>query len=164
MVRLIGVVNRGAALLGAALLLAITLAVFYEVILRYVFNAPTEWSFELTGYALVWAGFLAAGYALAHDRHVRVEILSDRLPGPMRTGLMVITDLIALGFCLAVAYHGFKYVHLSYITESASVSPLRVPMFIPEAGVPIGAVLLSLQFVARILVQLGLARSAEEGT
>jgi TRAP-type C4-dicarboxylate transport system permease small subunit len=128
-----------------------------ELLARYVGAAPTDWSFALTGYALVRAGFLAAAWTLEHGGHVRVEILADRLPRRPRIALATLTDLVALAFCLVVVQRGFAYVRLSYVTESTSVSELRTPMWIPELAVPIGATLLALAFVARILVRLGLA-------
>jgi TRAP-type mannitol/chloroaromatic compound transport system permease small subunit len=49
--------------------------VTYEVIARYVFNAPTIWSFDLT-YMLYGAMFmLGAAYALHKGAHIRTDFL-----------------------------------------------------------------------------------------
>ena len=147
------------AAFGAALLLFIAFGVFYEVVARYVFQSPTEWSLELTGYALVWAGFLGAAYALQLARHVEVDLIVERLSMRASRRLRLVTDLIAFVFCAVVVRYGISFVHHSYVTDAASVSPLRVPLFLPELGVPLGIALLGLQFLVRILEGLGLVGS-----
>ena len=150
------------AALGAVLIAAITVVVFYEVVARYVFAAPTEWSMELTSYALVWCGFFGAAYTLRRGRHVRVDLLLERLPVSAQRTLELFVDLVGLGFSVLVTYQGARFVYQSYITESTSVSPLRVPLFIPELAVPVGAALLALQFLARLLVRAGLAPAEDQ--
>jgi TRAP-type mannitol/chloroaromatic compound transport system permease small subunit len=49
-------------------------------------------------------------------------------------------------------------VDVSYIIGSVSVSELRVPQWIPQLTLPIGFALLGLEFIARILVRIGLVR------
>lgn len=154
-VRVVDGLSWAGALLGAALLVSVACAVFYEVVARYIFRSPTEWSLELTTYALVWCGFFGAAYALKRGRHVRVDLLLDRLPPPVQRGLELYTDLLALAFCLLLVGEGARFVYQSYITEAASVSPLRVPLFIPELAVPAGGALLALQLLTRILGRLG---------
>jgi TRAP-type C4-dicarboxylate transport system permease small subunit len=150
------------AVLGAGLLAFIAAGVFYEVVVRYVFNAPTEWSLEITTYALVWAGFLAAGYTHQYRRHVRVDLLVERLsPGTQRR-LAVWTELAALAVSALIVVYGARFVYESYVTEATSVSPLRVPLYLPELAVPIGALLVALQCAVGVLRALGLAPPARQ--
>lgn len=160
-VRAVGWLDWSAALFGAALLAGIAGIVVYEIVARYVFQSPTEWSFEIATYALVWCGFLGAARALARDRHVQVDLLLLRLSGPARRRLETVTDLLAIVFCLLVVREGIRFAYTSYVTEATSVSPLRVPLFLPELVVPGGIALLALRFLARILTRLGLAREGE---
>jgi len=56
-------------------IMLLTLAVTYEVFVRYVLNAPTVWSFDVM-VQMYGALFLMAGpYALAQDTHVRGDVL-----------------------------------------------------------------------------------------
>lgn len=162
LVRVVDGLSWAAALLGAALLVGVATAVFYEVVARYIFRSPTEWSLELTTYALVWCGFFGAADALKRGRHVRVDLLLERLPHSVQRGLGLCTDLLALAFCLLLLREGSRFVYQSYITEAASVSPLRVPLFIPELAVPAGGTLLALRFLVRILGRLGLVSPGAE--
>lgn len=147
--------NFAAAVLAAGLLAVLAAVVFFEVVARAL-ESPTEWSLELTTYALVWCGFAGAAYTLKQGRHVRVDILLTYLPPRGVWWLELFCDAASLVFCAIVVYQGAAFVRVSYVTEVVSVSPLRVPMFIPHLAVPVGVGLLGLQFLVRILERLKL--------
>lgn len=147
--------NFSAAVLAAGLLALIAGVVFFEVVARAL-EAPTEWSLELTSYALVWCGFVGAAYTLKCGRHVRVDVLLTRLPPRAVWWVELFCDVASLIFCAVVVAYGVAFVRVSYITEAVSVSPIRVPMFIPQLAVPVGVGLLGLQFLVRILERLKL--------
>ncbi|WP_217358730.1 TRAP transporter small permease [Thalassococcus sp. S3] len=67
-------------LAGGGLLLAVVLYVF-EVIARYVFNAPTTWSGETVQYALAILIFCALPDITRRSAHVAIDILPETL-GP----------------------------------------------------------------------------------
>lgn len=81
----------------------IMLIMFYEVVMRYLFRAPTLWVEEMSR----WMGgviFLLAGlYAMQQRAHIRVVIIYDMVSRPVQR----IFDLISTGcivfFCYAVA-------------------------------------------------------------
>lgn len=74
----------------------LTGAVVYDVVARYVFNAPTQWAYHIC-YMLGGAMFiLATAYVLQIDRHVRVDLLRKRMPE--RTQLIVEIVLMVLLF------------------------------------------------------------------
>ena len=50
------------ALLAGGLVALVCAVTFYEVISRYVFNAPTTWSLDISIYAMFWACFLGGAY------------------------------------------------------------------------------------------------------
>ncbi|MBM3565789.1 MAG: TRAP transporter small permease subunit, partial [Alphaproteobacteria bacterium] len=59
----------------AWLIVLLTLAVSYEVLVRYVFNAPTVWAFDIS-YITYGSMFLMGGaYTLVRNGHVRADML-----------------------------------------------------------------------------------------
>jgi TRAP-type mannitol/chloroaromatic compound transport system permease small subunit len=66
----------------------------YDVIMRYVFNAPTVWAYEvsmMTGaaiYALGWA------YGHLHKSHVRVDIIYSHLSARGQAILDIVCSLL----------------------------------------------------------------------
>ena len=68
------------AALFAWLLVPMLVAVAWEVVARYVFDAPTVWVYE-TVYTLCAAMFmLGAAYALRVGAHIRTDFLWEKWP------------------------------------------------------------------------------------
>lgn len=73
---------------------ALILTMLYEVLARYAFNAPTVWAFDIT-FMLHGALFmLTGGYALQRNAHVRIDVLSTRLPVPIQHAVNLLTYVL----------------------------------------------------------------------
>ena len=72
------------------LVLAFVLTMAYEVIARYVFNAPTVWSYDIS--YMLGGGMIVLGgaYLILHDGHVRIDVVYGRLSTRQR----LITDIV----------------------------------------------------------------------
>lgn len=137
----------------AWLILVLTLAISYEVLVRYVFRAPTTWAFDIS-YITYGAMFLMAGaYALSRNGHVRADVVY-RLWKP-RTQAMMDLFLYVIFFLPAVAawmYAGWNYAQMSIrFLEVSIFSPAGVPVFPLKALIPITGFLLFLQGIAEII-------------
>ncbi len=135
------------------LILVLTLGVSYEVLVRYLFRAPTTWAFDFS-YINYGAMFLMAGaYTLSRNGHVRGDVLY-RLWKPRTQAMMDIT-LYIIFFLPAVAaliYSGWNYAAMSVRFREVSIfSPAGVPVFPLKALVPVTGVLLLLQGIAEII-------------
>ncbi len=81
-------------LAGAALLLAVALYAF-EVVARYLFDAPTTWSGEAVQYALAILIFCALPDVTRRSAHVAIDIVPEALPEGARDILGRINSLLA---------------------------------------------------------------------
>lgn len=84
-------------------LVAIMLIQVIEVVMRYMFNNPTIWAWDVNGQIFAGAGILAGAYALLHDTHVRLDILY-RGWSPKRKLLvdLVTYPFILLALCVVI--------------------------------------------------------------
>ena len=57
-------------------ILAMGLILSYEVMCRYLFNAPTIWAQEISTYLYMWTMLAAASYTLQMGKHVHVDLLT----------------------------------------------------------------------------------------
>jgi TRAP-type mannitol/chloroaromatic compound transport system permease small subunit len=135
------------------LILVLTLGVSYEVLVRYVFGAPTTWAFDFS-YITYGAMFLMAGaYTLSRNGHVRADVLY-RFWKP-RTQASMDLVLYILFFFPAVAawmYAGWSYAEMSVRFREVSIfSPAGVPVFPLKALIPLTGLLLFIQGVAEII-------------
>lgn len=85
--------------IGAAALAGIFLLVFAAVIMRYLWDRPFAFTEELAGLFMTLAVFTLLPSAVLSEIHIRVTVLSDRLPKTPQRGLFLIGQLILIAFC-----------------------------------------------------------------
>lgn len=146
----------------ATALLAIPLigVVVYEVFMRYVFNAPTLWAFEMTTFIYGVHFVLGASYTLKVDGHVAVDVFEARLRPRWRARLRILTYLVLfLPSVLVMAVGAVIYARDSWANwerNSTSWAPALYPY---KTLMAIGFVLLLLQGVSKLVADLRLARA-----
>lgn len=91
--------------------LFITIFSFYEVVMRYVFNAPTIWVHETTTAMTALCFAFAGAYCLGTNRHIRVVLLYDAVSPRTRRILDVVICFIGAAACALMAWaaYGFAY-------------------------------------------------------
>jgi TRAP-type mannitol/chloroaromatic compound transport system permease small subunit len=136
----------------ALLILPLVFVVVYEVVSRKVFHAPTVWAFEVTVWLYGAHFMLGAAYTHLHDRHVRIDILSQRLPTKVQTWLSLITFVVLfVPFVGGLSYASFIYAAHSWAQAEHSWSAWKPPLYPYKTVMPIGFVLLLVQGVARFI-------------
>ncbi|PVE24937.1 hypothetical protein DC522_08440 [Microvirga sp. KLBC 81] len=116
------------AALLTVLMAVIVLSIALQVVMRFVFGHPMVWVEEVSTYAFVWITFMGASVGLKQVRHVKVELLNERLSpgGHWRMKLVGYVAVLA-----AVGYLAFKTPGVIRI-ESFS-STVSLPVEIPRA-------------------------------
>ncbi|MEP9348580.1 TRAP transporter small permease [Xanthobacter sp. KR7-225] len=156
--RAIGWISLAAALLAIGGLACVFVSVTWEVISRDLLGHATIWSNEFSIYGVIAIAFLGAGHVLRLNGHLEVDLITARLSKRVRDGLGAATDLVAAVFCALVVHSGVSFVELSNILGAVSVGELRIPLWIPQSIIPVSFLVLTLEFLARALVRLGLVR------
>ncbi len=159
MTRLILIIDSLTAWIGKAFawcILLLTLAVAYEVFVRYVLRDPTSWAFDMS-YMMYGSLFMIGGaYTLARDGHVRGDVLF-RLWKPKVQATVELTLYILFFFpgILALIIAGTDYAGESwsynYGTGEVSInSPANVPISQFKTVLPVAGGLLFLQGIAQV--------------
>lgn len=144
--------SAGAGGIAAAVCLGIvTCIITYEVIMRYVFNSPTFWVGELSIYLCMGIGFLGAAYALKNDSHFSITIVIDRLSPENKRRMRLLTNTMGLAYSLVFVYKGIEFAYMSYVINDLSTGMMETPLWIIWLLVPLGGLLLSLQFLKRLI-------------
>lgn len=136
--------------IGTACMLAVTLMIVFEVVMRYVFSSPTTWVGEMSIYMSMTIGFLGLAYALKDDGHFSITLLVDRLSPRNRLRLKVFTDFVAMIYSCIFIYKGIAMASFSYDIEDVSTGLMEVPLWIPNLLVPLGGLLLAIQFINKL--------------
>lgn len=89
---------------GISLGLVVTL-VFIGVVVRVLFNAGIPWQEELSRVLFVFSLYLGASYGVRNSDHIRVTVVRDLLPPKYRRYLSMLTDIMWMGFNVAVIWY-----------------------------------------------------------
>ena len=150
-IRLMDALSSAIAVIAGSLLLAGVLAVCHMIFMRYVLGQSTIWQTEFAIYSVTGAMLLGAPFVLRNGGHVAVTVLPDALGGWIRKAMYLLSALVGLVFCAALAYSGWHYFLEAYQlgwTTGTVWNPPLWPALLPLA---IGISLLALQYVAEIL-------------
>ena len=125
----------------AALLGFITIGVFIEVVLRYVFAKSFLWGEELSLFAFIWCCFLGSAVCSWRHTHFSFEMFS-MISHPRARGVQrLLVDLCMLVVTLVMVVAGWQYSSLSLKSLSPS---LGITLFVPTIIIPVGGVLMTL--------------------
>ncbi|MFD1342436.1 TRAP transporter small permease subunit [Litorisediminicola beolgyonensis] len=113
-------IDRGGIIFAVGIVLAM-LILIQEVVLRYVFNAPTIWAHETTIF-LCGAAFVYGGlYCAARDRHIRVVLIYDILPPRLRRAFDIAISLISAAASGTFAWAAWQMVKRAAFAPDGSV-------------------------------------------
>ena len=133
------------------LVIPIALTLFFEVIMRYVFNSPTMWVHETSNYFFGALFVLGGAYTLRHKGHVNVEILHIRLPIKARAVVDIITSSIFYLMMGCVFWYGIILAALSVEVWEISHTVWGPPVWPIKIIVPVGALFILLQGTAKLI-------------
>lgn len=97
------VVSRTAMVLTALTVLVM----FYEVVLRYLFSAPTLWANELSLWMASFIFLFAGQYAMQQRSHIRIYVIYDLMPRWMQKTADVISCLLIVFFAFALVWGNY---------------------------------------------------------
>lgn len=143
------------------LLLAIFVLLIAEIVFRYVAGAPKVWTSELTQLLFGIYAVLSGGYIMAHGGHVNVDILHSRLSPRTRAILDIFTSFLFLAFVGALLYFGSALAWESMSFWEHSQSAWDPPIWPVKLAIPIGAALLLLQGLVKLLQDIMLVLGLE---
>ena len=142
--------------LASWLFISIGFIVFYEVVMRYIFNSPTIWVEEISRFLQIWATYLALTYSFHKRDFIRITFIYDKLSLRGQRFLDIISFVFIIFFSSVVVYYGWIIAKDSFDVGRTSSSMLDLPAFISEFAIPIcfGFLLLKvvIEFVKNILI------------
>jgi TRAP-type C4-dicarboxylate transport system permease small subunit len=136
-------------LISVLLLIAIALN-FANIIGRYIFSAPINLAEEVMLFLLVAVVFLGSSVVSWEGRQIRMDVFLHMLPATTRHWLEVLSDLVTIGVSLALVWFAWPVISMLVEFDQRSQTA-NVPLFVPQALIPIGLALTALLTVARLV-------------
>ncbi|HSE94708.1 MAG TPA: TRAP transporter small permease [Methylomirabilota bacterium] len=132
-------VYDGLGYLGGLVLLLMTLAVFVQVLLRYVFAYAVEGIDEVPRYLFVWLVMLGAAAAMHRGEHTALDYFRDRLPPRARALVEATTWAAGMLLFASLIRSSLVLVPNAQLQTSAG---LGLPLGWVYAAVPVGSLLI----------------------
>jgi TRAP-type mannitol/chloroaromatic compound transport system permease small subunit len=142
----------------------LVLAVTYEVFARYLFNAPTEWAFDITYMLYSTIFMLGSAYALHKGAHIRTDFLfenwSVRTRGLIDSIAYLVFFFPSLIVFFVVSWHEGWYAFT--IGETSEQTPWRPILWPFKMVVPLTCLLLMIQGISETIKSFYAAKTGIE--
>jgi len=148
--KLLDALYDAAGVLAALFLITILVLIVLQMLARWtgeVFPGATEYA----GYAMAAASFLAFAHALNRGSHIRVSIVLNLLSPPARRWLEVWCFGIGTVLGWYFVYNAAQFVYWSWKFNDISQGPDATPVWIPQLGMIIGAVILAIALTDHLI-------------
>ncbi len=136
--------------IGAAMLMAIMLLTVTDVTLRRAFNAPLQFSYELTCIFLVIVVFFSIAHSTSAVRHVTIDVLVPRFPRRAREMTYTATNLISAVILGVATWRSIVY---AMICQSSGIVTgiLRIPLYPFSLVMALGCALASVSLLVKAI-------------
>ena len=141
---------KATGILGQAAMAFMVVSLFYDVMMRYLFAAPTHWALEVNTYLLLFLCTIPTADVLSSGVHIRVTFLTERMPARIVERLQTLRGVAGILFCAAMTWKGSVMTWQAWQNNDRMSTSLGTPMFIPYLLLPLGFILLALQYVIAI--------------
>ncbi len=129
----------------------IGVAVFYNVIMRYLFRKPIHWTTEITSLMLVFITFLGAAHMVSEKKHIKFTLIYERLHGKGKIVVDILNSIAGIIFSVVLAWEAWKATKIALMTNMRMPSLLGTPYYIPYLLIVVGSVMIALEFFVRII-------------
>lgn len=152
-------VVTGMGLIAGMTIVIMMFIVIVDTMLRYLFNAPLIWGFEVDIFLMVAVVYLALGYTEAQDGHIKMTMVYEHMPPKIQAVLFIITRVIVLGVCVLFVWAGWLASWQALMSHSTTVGLVKLPLFPVKLLIPIGALIMCLQIIRDLIMALSGRRS-----
>jgi TRAP-type mannitol/chloroaromatic compound transport system permease small subunit len=126
----------------------------YEIVARYLFNAPTIWAHGMTQRMFAAYYIMSGAYVSLHKSHVTMDLIYNRLSLRKKAIFDVLGGILFFAFCGVLLWQSIGFAAESLMRLEPDNTPFRAPLYPVKLTVPIGALLLLLQELTLFLRSL----------
>lgn len=140
------------------LILIATLQISYELVLRYVFNAPTVWGLEMTVYLCGVTYVMSGAFAERYGAHIRVDVFYNKWKLRTRAWFdLLVTDLLFFFFGGVLLWFSGVWFWEAATQGLTSGTIWDPPIWPMRLVIVIGALFLMISGIPKVLRDLAMA-------
>ncbi|ALM53616.1 TRAP transporter small permease [Halomonas huangheensis] len=151
LLRLERAISQVALYLAVVMLIASVSLGFYQVLTRFVFDAPSTWSEVMARSTMIWCVFLGAAACFRGGYMMAVEAIYKLVP---RRGLVLLEVFIAVCCLIVLSILVYYGTLMTLRVRSQALSGVGISIAWIYMAIPIGAGFSLLSVVVRLVAQL----------
>lgn len=155
-IRLLDAIGLWSGRITVWLIVPMVASLVYEVVARYLFDAPTSWAYDMTFMFYGSYFMLGSAYTLLRGGHIRTDVVYAAWP-PRARGWIDVACYLAFFFpaMLIFTWLGWEYFWRSWQQGERIVTSPWMPVVYPfKAVLPLAGLLLLLQGTSEFLKSL----------
>ena len=125
-------------------LVLMTIVVFFDVILRYIFNQGMPWTQEVATLLLVWFSLTGMAIGVAEKIHSSIEMFTMKCSAKVIGILESVNHVLISIFGLMMIYYG---IQIMKITRNATMPATKLPSSVLYIILPLSGLLVFLNAV-----------------
>lgn len=149
--------SKALSFLGGLATLAMTGLIAFDVLMRYFLNAPQLFVDEVVGFLQVLVVFWGLAYTFQGRGHIRVDLVTNHLPGPVRAWCRVATLALGIVIVGVLSWVTLESTLTAYRYERVSTVMLY-PLWPAMLLIPTGLALMAVVMLRTLRRQLAAAR------
>jgi TRAP-type mannitol/chloroaromatic compound transport system permease small subunit len=143
--------NQKFAWIVAFMIVPMLFIMIWEIVMRYFFNSPSLWAYEIS--LFVYGAYIVLGGAYTHlaGGHVNVDIIWGQLPPRGRAMLDILTSGLAFLFLGVLFWVSLQITINSWQIGETTMSHWK-PIYYPlRTTLPVGCFLFLMQLLAKLI-------------
>jgi len=134
---------------GMIFALGMFVSLFLQVVFRYVFRYPLPWSEEVAVICFVLSIYFGAVVAVKRDQHLKIEVLTHKLPPKAKLIVRIVADILFITFCVCISTGMFGLIQSLIKTRNVTVVT-RFPKMYIYSCLPLCMGLMSVRLIQDI--------------
>lgn len=124
--------------------------IIFEIVARGLFNSPTRWAHDVSGWLQVFYVFLGGAWALRSGYFVRVDIFYQAFNPRFQAAIDLTVSTVLMGvFCYVMTVEGWGFAVKSFVNnEVSSNAAWDGPVWPSKIIIPIGMCLIALSWIS----------------
>jgi TRAP-type C4-dicarboxylate transport system permease small subunit len=164
MAKLLDIICNICAVLAALLLLFVTFSIAYSIVTRQLMLPTPVWVVQFNEYALLWITFLGGAWVLARDKHVAIQLATERLSARGQVIAGMVHNFVGMGLCAVLGWYGGYTSWDHFVRNVIDVGSVDFPKAYVLMVIPIGFLLLTLQFLRKFVADATRLKHAKTQT
>lgn len=128
------------------LLVALTLIMFFQVVMRYGLNNSLTWAEEACRYLFIWFSCFSLAYCVSQGNHLRIDMLVTVVNRPVKIILESLSIVLQSFFAIMLIIGGPELIIRAAVNGQTSTA-MRLPMQYVYVSLFVGAVFMMLRII-----------------